>query len=85
MRHGRSIMPFGKWRGTRIRLIPDDYLSWLSAWKGFQDPRWRWLHDSLIAELKFRGLRSDLADTPDPEPIEIPVEPPTKARRCIAL
>ncbi len=37
----------------------------------WENPTWRWLRDSLIAELDFRGLRADLAATPDPE---IPVE-----------
>jgi len=60
-------MPYGKYKGVRIRLIPDDYLSWLTTAKMMSDRRWKWLRDSLISELKFRGLRYDLASTEDPE------------------
>jgi len=67
-RHGRAVIPFGKYKGCRIRLLPDSYLSFLTTLKLMKDRRWRWLWDSVIAELRFRGLRSDLADTPDPEP-----------------
>jgi uncharacterized protein (DUF3820 family) len=58
-------MPFGKWKGVRIRLIPDAYLSWLTTFKPMWKPEWRWLCDSLVSELKFRGLRFDLAATED--------------------
>jgi uncharacterized protein (DUF3820 family) len=73
MSHGKAIMPFGKYKGVRVRLIPDDYLSWLTSTKTLMAPtggvdRWGWLRESLLAELRFRGLRADLADTPDPEP-----------------
>lgn len=71
MRHGRAVIPFGKYKGVRIRLLPDDYLSWLTTAKMLRDHRWKWLRDSVIAELKFRGLRSDLAITDEPE-IEMP-------------
>src|ERR1700732_5337280 len=27
MGHGRATIPFGKWKGCRIRLLPNDYLS----------------------------------------------------------
>jgi len=75
MRHGRAVMPFGKHKGVRIRLIPSDYLSWLSTAPMMRDePRWKWLWDSLIAELKFRGLNYEQAATDDPV-IEIPDEP----------
>lgn len=70
MRHGRAIVPFGKYKGVRIRLIPDNYLSWLTSAKMMRDPRWKWLRDSLVSELKFRGMRYDLADTED-----VPVPP----------
>lgn len=76
MRHGRAEMPWGKYRGVRIRLIPSDYLSWLTTAPMMRDePRWKWLWDSVISELKFRGLKFELAETdepivemPDPEP-----------------
>ena len=70
-RHGRAVIPFGKHKGTRIRLLSDSYLSFLTTTFVMTSPEWRWLRDSLIAELDYRGLRADLAATPDPE---IPVE-----------
>jgi len=59
-------MPWGKYKGVRIRLIPDSYLSWLTTAPMLMDPKWWWLKESLRAELRFRGLREDLADTEDP-------------------
>ena len=76
-RHGRATIPFGKkYRGVRVRLCPDDYLSWLSGWLSEDEGRsqkFRWLLDSIVAELSFRGLRGDLAETiePIPSPAEI--------------
>ena len=86
MRHGRAVMPFGKHRGVRIRLLPDDYVSWLSTASLLKDPSWAWLKESLIAELKFRGLRADLADTVEPEIAE-PAKPrlPRRAYRLNEL
>jgi uncharacterized protein (DUF3820 family) len=80
-RHGRAVLPFGKYRGVRLRLIPDDYLSWLTTAPMMKDDQWRWLWDSLIAELKWRGLRYDLAHTEEPvvEPA-LPVESHRKFR-----
>ncbi|MGH3428226.1 MAG: hypothetical protein ACRDQZ_11790 [Mycobacteriales bacterium] len=66
MRHGRAVMPWGKYKGVKIRLLPDDYLSFLTGLNLMKDANWRWLLDSLIAELKFRGLRYDLAGTAEP-------------------
>ena len=66
MRHGRACMPWGKYRGVRIRLIPDDYLSWLTTAPMMREPKWRWLWDSLVSELKFRDLKYELAETVDP-------------------
>ncbi len=74
-RHGRAVMPWGKHKGVRIRLIPDAYLSWLTTTPILRDAKWWWLKESLEAELKFRGLRADLADTPDPEPAPEPPKP----------
>jgi uncharacterized protein (DUF3820 family) len=85
MRHGRAVIPFGKYRGCRIRVLPDAYLSWLSGWNVLQNREWKWLHDSLIAELEFRGLRGDLADTPDPEPRATVDVPPLSRVRTIEL
>ncbi len=83
-RHGRAVIPFGKHKGTRIRLLPDSYLSWLTIFSPvMSQPQWRWLRDSVLAELKFRGLRADLAATPDPE---IPIDHfPLDSRRAIRL
>lgn len=58
-------MPFGKWKGVRLRLVDTDYLSWLTTAEMMQAPQWDWLKQSLLAELRFRGLRADLADTQD--------------------
>ena len=78
MRHGRATIPFGKYKGCRIRLLPDDYLSWLTTAPMMRDPKWKWLWDSLISELKYRGLKYELAETPDP-PIEQPA--PSRIRK----
>jgi len=64
-RHGRAILPFGKYKGVRIRLVPDSYLSWLSTSIIMTDPRWWWLKESLLAELRHRGMRADLAGQTD--------------------
>ena len=81
MGHGRAIMPFGKYRGVRIRLLPDGYLSWMTTI--LSDDRWRWLKDSLVAELRFRGLRADLADSGDVPQVEAEPEPQACSRRII--
>lgn len=85
-RHGRAVMPWGKFKGVRIRLLPDDYVSWLTTTDIVKAAQWRWLKDSLIAELKFRGLRYDLAETKDPEPVaEPPVVPRLGVRKLRRL
>lgn len=77
MRHGRAQLPWGKYKGVRIRLVPDGYLSFLTTLPLVRAPKWRWLYDSLISELKFRGLRYDLAETVDPvieiQPVSVPM------------
>ena len=75
MKHGRAQMAFGKYKGVRVRLLPDDYLSFLTTLPMLQEERWRWLWDSVIAELKFRELRYDLAHTEDPAEDSGPGEP----------
>ena len=75
MKHGRARMPWGKFKGTRIRLLPNDYISWLTTSAIMKDDKWWFLKESLMAELRFRGLRADLADTEDPAPVEIPDQP----------
>lgn len=78
-------MPFGKWKGVRIRLLPVDYLSWLTTSDIMKDPKWGWLKESLIAELRFRGLSFDLAGTEDPAP-KVVVQPKNnKPRRRITF
>jgi uncharacterized protein (DUF3820 family) len=63
-RHGRAVLPWGKYKGVRIRLVPDDYLSFLTTTVILQDSKWDWLRESLLAELRHRGFRADLADEP---------------------
>ena len=80
MKHGRATMPWGRHKGVRIRVVPDAYLSWLTSTPMLREKRWRWLRDSVIAELKFRGLRWDLAETDEPvseydEPVTVIPEP----------
>jgi uncharacterized protein (DUF3820 family) len=58
-RHGRATMPWGKHRGARIKLLPDAYLSFLTTTAILKDPKWWWLRESLIAELKHRGLSTE--------------------------
>ena len=65
-RHGRACIPFGRYKGCRIRLLPDSYLSFLTTLPMLKQENWHWLWESLIAELKFRGLKYDLAGTDDP-------------------
>jgi uncharacterized protein (DUF3820 family) len=67
MSHGKAVMPWGRWKGTRIRLLPDEYLSWLTSSDIVLSRRWNWLRESLFAELKFRGMREDLAKSTEPE------------------
>ena len=95
-RHGRAVVPFGKWKGCAVRNLPTDYLDWLAgcfanseAWtdkdgevKSFSlaDPKWNWLRESVIAEMRHRGLnvdalveeqlRQNFADTESDNPSE---------------
>lgn len=85
-KHGRAVMPWGKYKGVRIRLLPDDYLSWLTTTDLIKNTgkyyntrdRWRWLRDSLIAELKFRGYNVESVLVPDPK---IVTEETSRVRR----
>ena len=70
-RHGKAIMPWGKWRGVRIALLPNDYLSWLTTSIVMTDSRWEWLKDSLLKELRARGMNDKgalVSDETIPEP-----------------
>lgn len=59
--HGRAVMPWGKWKGVRVKNLPDDYLSYLTTFPGFSDERWKWLRDSIEKELHARGLNADFS------------------------
>jgi len=60
-RHGRAVMPFGKFKGIQIRHIPADYLSWLISDSFMAEPKWAWLVESIRAEFRHRELRFELA------------------------
>lgn len=75
-------MPWGRYKGVRIRLLPDDYISWLTTAPMMRAQQWKWLWDSVISELKFRGLKYDLAETADPDPQPI-VETPIRKIRLV--
>lgn len=64
-RHGKAVMPWGEHKGVRIRIIPDAYLSWLTTTWVMTEPKWWWLKESLLKELRARGLRADLAEMAD--------------------
>ncbi|HEX8797912.1 MAG TPA: hypothetical protein VF772_04825 [Terriglobales bacterium] len=53
-RAGRAVMPWGKYKGTRVRLPPDAYLSFLTTTFIMQSEQWTWLRDSVLAELRYR-------------------------------
>jgi len=56
-------MPFGKFRGTPIRELPDDYINWLLSLDDLRDP----LAGAIAAEHNrrvFGAPRSERADTP---------------------
>jgi uncharacterized protein (DUF3820 family) len=78
MKHGRAVIPFGKYKGVAVRHLPDAYLSWIIDSDVVRLPEWRWLRDSMVKELKARGLKHERANQPD-EP-EADPEPP-RARR----
>ena len=56
MKHGRAVMPFGKYKGVHVRNVPDVYLSWLVNQEWIREPKWRWLAESIAAEFKHRDL-----------------------------
>ena len=66
-RHGRAIIPFGKsYKGVRVSLLPDAYLSWLTT-QAWVPERFPWIWESVLAELRHRGLHDEGA-VPDDEP-----------------
>lgn len=61
-------MPFGKYKGLKIRHIPESYLSWLISEPFMADSKWHWLVESIAAEFRHRDLRFELAEAePIPE------------------
>jgi hypothetical protein len=77
-------MPWGKYRGVRISLLPDSYVSFLTTTVIISDPKWDWLKESLLAELRFRGLRTegvedDLGE-PSTEVLQAVVPAPARRR-----
>ena len=76
----------GRYKGCRVRTLPDDYLSFLTSLDLMKDPKWKWLLTSVLKEMEFRGLRADLAITNEPE-IDIPAPPgpEPKLKRAIEI
>ena len=68
-------MPWGKYRGVRVRHIPDGYLSWLAGLN--LDPKFWWLRASIAKEMGARGFRSDVVED-EPPPA---CDPPERRRR----
>jgi len=65
-RHGRATIPFGKrYRGIRVSLCPDDYLSFLTTLDWIKLPEWEWLFSSVVSELRHRGFHVDGIDYPE--------------------
>lgn len=58
-RHGRAVMPFGVHKGICVNLLPDAYLSFLTTIPFFNSPDWKWLRDSILSELRFRGFSTE--------------------------
>lgn len=56
-RHGRAVMPWGKFKGVRVRLLPDDYLSWLTEA--------RYQHDEVLGRLGLQAAALLSADELD--------------------
>jgi len=72
-------MPWGKWKRVRVSLLPDDYLSFLTTLPMLRTEQWTWLWDSILSELRFRGLRADIVDNEEmggevPAPVAIQEE-----------
>lgn len=69
-RHGRARIPFGKkYRGCEVRQCPTGYLTNLASWMA-DTPEVRakfwWLYESVVAELKHRGMNVEALDRPNP-------------------
>ena len=71
-RHGKVIMPFGKYKGISVSALPDTYLCWFLSMP--TDKRWNWLIESIKAELRHRGF--------EPDEIIVESSPPTFNLRC---
>ena len=68
-------MPWGKFKGCRVSLLPDDYLCWIATSDLIQGEgefgkesrdRWAWLRESLEAELKWRGFNVKTVEDDEP-------------------
>src|SRR5712692_6419167 len=46
-----SRMPFGKYKGTLLSAVPDDYLTWVATWHDLRDP----LRTAILREGERRG------------------------------
>lgn len=78
-------MPWGKYRGVALHLIPSAYLSFLATGTVIlREPRWDWLRASLISELKFRGLNTEGLDD-NWEPSELSELPQEERDRVVAI
>ena len=75
-------MPWGKYKGVRIRMLPDNYLSFLTTIPLMREPQWKWLLESLLAELRFRGLNVQGLFQPDMT-VELPPLANRKNKRAI--
>lgn len=63
-KHGKAVMPWGKWKGIPVCRLPDEYLCWLSTADVLELEPWGWLKASIEAELKFRGFSVRVIDEP---------------------
>lgn len=80
-RHGRAVMPWGKYRGVRMAHIPDAYLSWLAGlpWLAEESSKWWWLRASIVKEMGARGLRAEVVE--EEEALPVPADPPRRRIR----
>jgi uncharacterized protein (DUF3820 family) len=58
-RHGRAIMPLGKFRGAQVSVLPNDYLLWFFSNCPIDRTQFNWLFESVGAELRHRGFNTD--------------------------
>lgn len=63
-------MPWGKYKGWLVRALPDDYLMFLSSTFVMTEEQWKWLRDSLLSEMKFRGMGTEFLKREDAPPLD---------------